>query len=773
MALTSPTVPGPTLSAFHWGVGEVVSEAGAPVLRGWRGDPSPSPILDNVLSAARDASRVTQPHVRRGWLEQGPGRDARRGDDSFVPVDWPQALDLVAGELKRVYAAHGSSAVFGGSYGWSSAGRFHHAQSQVHRFLNAAGGYVRSVNTYSSGASEVLWPYLFGIGLTEYLDTCTTWDQLEETELFLCFGGLAAKNSAVAPGGVGRHRIGERLAAARRRGARFVLVSPLADDLPEACEADWLAIRPGTDTALILALCHELVANGCHDQAFLARYTSGADEVLAYLTGAHDGIAKSAAWAQVICGVPAARIRQLARDISESRSFINVSFSLQRARHGEHAVWAALTLAAFLGSPGKPSQGFGHGYGAFASIGERGPAVVFPSLDQGRNSERAFIPVARFADCLLRPGTAFDYNGERWTYPRLRLVYWAGGNPFHHHAELAKLRRALAEVDTLVVHEQFWTATARHADIVLPATLSVERNDIGATRRDPLVVAMKQILPPIGQARDDYDIFIDLARRLGCEAQFSQGLGSDGWLRHLYGAFRDHAGAADIALPDFDTFWQQGWLELPEAPSRVFLSGLVASGGGVPLPTPSGRIELFSPRLASYGHVDAPGHAAWLAEPDDDRGHFPLTLLANQPSRRLHSQLDVGACSRAGKIAGREPLRMNPDDAQARGLNEGKLVRVSSATGSLIAGLKLDTAVSAGTVQLSTGAWLRHASGNDGSMLCVAGTANAVTRDLPVSRLTQAAVGALTPVEVSAWSDTSALAEVSETAMRAANHESL
>jgi biotin/methionine sulfoxide reductase len=192
-----------------------------------RGDPDPNGIIGNLLAALRHGARVAQPAIRRGWLERGPGPDDRRGRDEFVSVSWDRALDLLGGELTRIRDAHGPGAVFGGSYGWSSAGRFHHAQSQVHRFLNIAmGGYVRSVNTYSSGASSVLLPQILG-GYEDITKRNVTWEQIAgETEIVLAFGGMALKNSMVASGSISKHVERRAMAAARRRGCEFILVSP-------------------------------------------------------------------------------------------------------------------------------------------------------------------------------------------------------------------------------------------------------------------------------------------------------------------------------------------------------------------------------------------------------------------------------------------------------------------------------------------------------------------------------------------------------------------
>ena len=228
--------------------------------------------------------------VRRGWLENGPGPDERRGRDEFVPMAWDAILDRLGGELGRVRDEFGPGAVFGGSYGWSSAGRFHHAQSQVHRFLNTAlGGYVRSVNSYSSGASSVILPHVLG----DYEQTTkrnVTWEQVaEHTQIVLAFGGMALKNSMVAGGGISQHVERGAMDRARQNGCEFVLVGPLRADLPSEAGAEWLSLIPGTDTALMLALAYTLVADGSHDKDFLARYTVGWELFERYLMGHADG----------------------------------------------------------------------------------------------------------------------------------------------------------------------------------------------------------------------------------------------------------------------------------------------------------------------------------------------------------------------------------------------------------------------------------------------------------------------------------------------------
>jgi biotin/methionine sulfoxide reductase len=720
-------------------------------------DPDPSPLLGNLAGALRHGTRVRRPAVRRGWLEHGPGPTDRRGREPFVELDWDEALDLLTGELLRVRAEHGNEAVFGGSYGWASAGRFHHAQSQLHRFLNGYGGFTTSRGSYSLGTSAVLLPHLVGDADT-VLRSGSSWPTIiENTELIVAFGGIPAKNVFVTPGGVTRHVTPGALAALAEHGVQVALISPLQADLPDTLGRTWYPIAPATDTALILGLAHTLLAEGLHDRAFLDRCTVGFEVFERYLDGRADGVAKDAAWAAAICGIEAERIRELARRMARSRTLVTVTWSLQRIEHGEQPVWAGLNLAALLGQIGLPGGGFGHGYGSMGDVGDYGPNVRTPYLPQGTNPVRTFIPVARIADMLLNPGAEYDYDGARHTYPDIRLVYWAGGNPFHHHQDLGRLRTAFGHPDTVVVHEPYWTASARHADFVLPCTTTLEREDFGSGRRDTHLIAMHRAVDPVGEARDDYAILAELAARLGFAESFTEGRSARQWLEHLYSGWRERLLAEGHKVPGFAQFWQSGQYELPPGPRRwTLFERFRADPDGAPLATPSGRIELASETVRGFGYPDCPGHPVWL-EPRDwlgspDAARFPLLLIANQPSTRLHSQLDVGAVSRAAKVAGREAVRLNPGDAAERGIADGDVVRIFNDRGACLAGAVLADGIRPGVVQLPTGAWFDPYDGPEGSVespvLCVHGNPNVLTADVPSSRLSQGCTGQHALVQV-------------------------
>ena len=745
----------PAQTSTHWGAYHArVADGRLVAVEPVSDDPDPSPIGNSLPGTIDGECRIRRPAVRLGFFKHGrQAARSGRGREPFVEVSWSQALDLVAGEIERVRREHGNEAIFGGSYGWSSAGRFHHAQSQVHRFLNSVGGYTAHVNTYSYAAAEVISPHIIG-DLTYILAQSTTWPVLaRHAQLIVSFGGIPLKNAQVNSGGVSRHTTRHWLEQCRSAGVHFVNIGPIRDDVGAFLEPEWLPARPNTDVAIMLALAHTLLTDGTYDRDFLARYCVGFDRFAPYLAGTSDGVPKDAQWAAGICGLAADKISALARRMWRQRTLINISWSIQRGDHGEQPYWMAVVLAAMLGGIGRPGEGFCFGYGASARIGNPSQAFKGPTLPQGKNRVSRFIPVARIADMLLHPRAKFDFNGVQMEYPDIRLVYWAGGNPFHHHQDLNRLVQAWHRPEAVIVHEQFWNAHARHADVVLPATTSLEREDIGSATGDNSLFAMRRCIEPIGEARDDYDIFAKLASSLGVEDHYTEGRTAAQWLEHLYESCRERNRATGVELPSFSTFWSEGVAALPE-PTRqmVFLEDFRLDPQRFPLQTPSGRIEIFSQRIASFNYEDCPGHPVWL-EPYEWLGaplarRFPLHLISNQPATKLHSQLDNGAVSLASKISGREPVSMNPQDAAKRGLSTGDIVRVFNDRGACLAGVVVSDTVRQGVVQLATGAWYcPHVPGQIGC-LEIHGNPNVLTRDKGTSRLAQGPTAHTTLVEV-------------------------
>ena len=747
------------LTSSHWGTYRAkVKNGKVQELIGWEYDKDPSPIGPGILDIHDGPTRIDSPMVRKSWLEDGPGSNNElRGTDPFIEVGWEKAEELVADELNRVKNTYGNASIYGGSYGWASAGRFHHAQSQLHRFLNCIGGYTRSKFTYSFAAAEAMVPHILG-SYRAYLDTCTSWDLINKnTELFLCFGGIPLKNGQISQGGTGNHYQRKNLFEAANSGIEFVNISPLKSDLIEDARGEWIRARPNTDTALMLGLAHTLHVEGLSDIEFLNKYTEGFEKFLPYLLGTYDGVEKNAEWAANICNIPSSKIKELAHKIASKRTMISVSWSLTRQDHGEQPFWMAIMLASMVGQIGLPGGGFGFGYSATNYIGGQFKVLPGAAFPQTENEIENFIPVARISDLLLKPGEKFDFDGKTYVYPDTKIVYWAGGNPFHHHQDLNRLIKAWEKPDTIISNEWCWNTLAKRSDIVLPCTTPLERVDIMMTPRDPYVVSMSKLVEPYGKAKNDYEIFTGIAKKMGVEEKFTEGRNQEEWQKWVYKQTLERAAAANIKIPSYEKFREEKWFKIddPSEPT-LMLKDFREDPIKNPLNTQSGKIEIFSQTVSDFEYDDCPGHPVWI-EPCEWLGQknkkFPLHLISNQPKNKLHSQMDHGKYSKSFKIKDREPVEINPIDAEKRNLKNGDIVKLFNDRGACLAGVIVEEKVMPGVVQISTGAWYDPENPDKPNSMCKHGNPNVLTRDKGTSKLGQGPIAHSCLIEMEKYKD--------------------
>ena len=735
------------LTVNHWGTYRVRSEGGKAVeMYDFEHDPDPSPIGPGILDVQTGPTRITRPMVRESWLEHGHGaHTGKRGQEPFIAVTWDEVNRLIAGDIARISRDFGNASIYAGCYGWASAGRFHHAPSQLKRFLNTVGGFTNSFGTYSFAAAEAMIPHVLG-SYREFINSTTPWESVTgHCDLFVAFGGVPVKNGQIEAGAVGAHVQKRGLRAARAAGTDFVNIGPLRSDLMDELDAEWLAPRPGTDPAILLALAHTLITEERHDTAFLAKYTTGFERFAAYVTGESDGVPKDADWAAAIAELEAEKIRALARRMAAGRTMISTAWALTRQDHGEQTFWAAIALAAMLGQIGTKGGGIGFGYAAENGIGNHFTNIAGGSLPQGDKPVKDFIPVARVTEMLENPGGAFQFNGQDLTYPDVRMIWWAGGNPFHHHQDLNRMLRAWQKPETIITNEWCWTAMARYSDIVLPATTPLERNDIAMTTRDPYILAMSKVSEAPGEARSDYEIFAGIAEAAGTREAFTEGRDEADWLRWIYDVTRQKS---PIELPTLEALREKGYFFCPppETPT-IMLRDFIADPVAHALKTPSGKIELFSETVEAFGYDDCPGHPVWR-EPVEWLGNadnYPLHLISNQPKDKLHSQLDHGAVSRKGKLKGREPVTLHPEDAAVRGIAEGDFIRLYNDRGACLGVVILSDNVRKGVVQMSTGAWYDP---TEPGGLCKHGNPNVLTLDKGTSRLGQGPIAHSCLIEV-------------------------
>ena len=754
------------LTGAHWGVMKAKVEGGRFVEAiPFAKDPLPTSLVEYTPDMVYSQSRIRHPMVRGGFLKEGPkSNSGKRGRDAFVQVSWDKALELVASELKRVRATSGPSAIYAGNPGWKSPGKLHSSSAALARLLNLNGGYTPAMGDYSTGAGQVIMSHV--MGNMEVYSQQTAWPVvLKESDLIVMWGSdpmTTLKMGWVLPDHYGY----AGLKKLKESGKKVISIDPFLSDSAQYLRADWIAPRPNTDTAILLAVAYTLEKEKLHDEKFLKDYTVGFDRFSEYLKGAEDGQEKTPEWAASISGLSAERIRELARQMSSRRTMIMGGWSIQRADHGEQPYWALVTVAAMLGQIGLPGGGFGFSY-HYASGGAPSCNSAVPGGFSGGKSPDNMpegIPVARISDALLHPGESIDFNGHKVTFPDIKLVYWAGGNPFHHQQDRNKMIRAWDKPETVIIQDQFWTASAKFADIVLPISTSFERNDLemGGDYSTRFLFPMHKVIDPLYESKSDFEVCAAIADRLGYKNQFTEGKNEMDWLRTFYDAAFKQAGAKGIDIPSFSKFWESGvyvefkkqknsdaWVRHADFREDPLLE---------PLGTPSGLIEIYSKTIAKMGYQDCAGHAKWY-EPAEWLGSsksesYPLHLLSPHPADRLHSQANHSKLREKYSIQGREPVWINDQDASVRGIQNGDVVRVFNERGEVLAGAYVTDRLRPGVVRLREGGWYDPAKPGVSGSLCKYGDVNVLTLDQGASSLSQANIANTALVQIEKFKGT-------------------
>ncbi|MDA0845320.1 MAG: molybdopterin-dependent oxidoreductase, partial [Proteobacteria bacterium] len=262
------------LTSAHWGTYQLEIKNNTVVgLKPFPFDRDPSEIGHSILDLLDGPTRIKAPMVRESWYLKKTSKSKKlRGQDCFIPITWEEAINIVAGELRRVIDEHGNSSIYAGSYGWASAGRFHHAQSQIHRFLNCLGGYTRSVNTYSYAAAEVILPHVIGANAAKIMTQQTSWSSIvNNAKLMVSFGGFPTGNSQISNGGVSDHIQVDFLRQASSKGISLISIAPRQSIVDKAEQIEWIKARPNSDTALILGICHTLLQENLYNINFLKK----------------------------------------------------------------------------------------------------------------------------------------------------------------------------------------------------------------------------------------------------------------------------------------------------------------------------------------------------------------------------------------------------------------------------------------------------------------------------------------------------------------------
>ena len=632
-----------------------------------------------------------------------------RGEGRFEPIGWAEAIDRVAGELTRVRKTYGNGALFV-PYGTGSYSQTNGRQA-AQRLLNLFGGSLGHYNNYSWAAMARATESVYG--------TTITGNQRQDwvnAKYILMWGW----NPSETRDGTNTEYY---LRKARDAGARIVCIDPRMTASAVALADEWVPIRPGTDAAMLSAMAHVLVTEKIYDAAFVGTHclgfdasqmpeeVRGAESYSDYLLGVKDRTPKTPAWAEAITGVPRESIVRLAREYGTLKpGVLYQGYGLQRRAYGEQAVRAGCVLAALTANVGVPG-GWAGGLALQAPSG--GPLWnVFPT---GANPVKASIPTFLWTEAVLRGrqlGSTEGLRGAERLDSDIRLIYAVASNALiNQHANInrtAKILRDERLVEFLVVQDNFLTPSARFADIVLPACTQLETWGVeDGWKYGDEVLLMPPVAEPPGEARSDYRICADIAARLGIGDAYTESRDERGWVSWAMERLREQRYPG---LPDLAAFEASnaGVHVEPVTRAAVALAAFRKDPAASPLPTPSGRIEIFSPALHALKQPEVPAVPKYIQEWESPFGpeakKYPLQLIGFHSLARVHSTL-------AGvdwlEEAFPQRLFINPLDAAGRGLRNGDEARVFNDRGETRLRCRITPRVMPGVVGIPQGAWWR------------------------------------------------------------------
>jgi anaerobic dimethyl sulfoxide reductase subunit A len=651
-------------------------------------------------------------------------RSGRRGGGEFCPIAWEEALDTVASQMERVKHRYGSSALFV-PYGTGSYNQLN-GSHVARRLMNLYGGCLGIYNSYSWAATNLATPTVYG--------TLVTGNQRQDwlNAKYIIMWGW---NPAEMRDGTNSDYF---VKLAREAGARVVCIDPRHSLSAAALADEWIAIRPGTDAAMMSAMAYVMLTENLYDAEFIRTHcvgfdaehmpVEGAESYSDYILGTRDGIPKTPQWAEAITAVPAETIARIAREYATLKpSVLYQGYGMQRRAYGEQVVRAGCVLAAITGNVGLPG-GWASGLGLQAPDGG-GLWTVFP---EGENPVKAEIPVFLWTEACLRGKSMTNADGIRgadYLDNDIKLIYAVATNCLiNQHADInrtAEILRDESKVEFIVVQDNFLTPSGKFADIILPACTQFETWGVedGWKYGDEVILQPKLVEPP-GECKSDYRICAELAERLGIGEAFTEGRDEKAWVNFCLGEFRR---LRFPELPTLDEFIEQnlGAWTRPAAQPAIAFADFRADPDKYPLNTPSGKIEIFSKQLFDLNnpkeippipkYIQEWEHPFTTENTESTKKNkkisvnsvrsmvkkYPLQAIGHHTLHRVHSTHDNNWLEEAFP----QRVFINPLDAAVRGIKDGDEVKVYNDRGALILPCRVSPRIMPGVVDIPQGAW--------------------------------------------------------------------
>jgi len=629
-------------------------------------------------------------------------RVGERGEGRFKRISWAEAISIIAREMRRIKEAYGAEAIFECTYSGSIKVVLHATLwGAAYQLLNCFGGRTAFGTLTSNVGGAWASRFTYGDFLSE---DSNSFSDLINSKLIILWGLNPAEN-----------RFGTEtfywLMQAKKKGIKIVCIDPCCTDTARALGAEWIPIKPSTDTAMLIAMAFTLIAEDIYDKDYVRKYVFGFDRYRDYVLGKDDGIPKPAAWAAKITGVPANTISRLAREYARAKPAALIQgWAPGRTANGEQYHRAAIALQSITGN-----IGIRGGSGSCAGLQYRGgPAKTSLSklvsiLRPKHISKLSFggkgveIKAGRWADAVLR-GKAGGYPSD------IKMIYVVGHNILNQRQNVKKGIEAFKKVEFVVCHELFLTPTARYSDIVLPVTTNFERNDISIPWvKGYYVVFANKVIDPLWDCKSDLDIARELARKLGI-ACFEDKT-EDELLRNCF----DESLLKNYL--SYEDFKKKGLLRLGEQPFIAFKEQIEEPESN-PFNTSSGKIEIYSSGLEGQD----PGVQEFSSVKSDYKNipriptfikcdefatsqkseKYPLQLTSPHSKYRIHSQFyNIPKLRKLYK----HEVWINSADAAVRGIKDGDVVRVFNDLGAILVCAKVTDRMMRGVVRCYEGAW--------------------------------------------------------------------
>ncbi|EKM0362631.1 DMSO/selenate family reductase complex A subunit [Cronobacter turicensis] len=630
-------------------------------------------------------------------------RVGKRGEGQFERISWDEATTLIADNLRRITSKYGPASRFMHTDTAVSGGAFS-GDKMARRLLNMTGGYLESYHSVSMGNTAAATPYTYGTAASG-----SSLDTLSDTKLVILWG----HNPNETIFGHTNHYFQQM----KRNGTRFIVVDPRYSDTVASLADQWVPLLPTTDNALMDAMMFVIISENLHDSAFIARHVIGFDEntmpegvpagesLMAYLFGEKDGVKKTPEWAERITHVPAQTIRQLARDYATTRPAALIQgWGPQRHICGERTARGSTLLAAITGNVGVKG-GWAAGYGG---IGNRLFCADPYSVPNPVTAKISIMNWVQACDDAAKVTPDNGLKDAETLSSNIKFIFNLAGNYLANQNpdinQTVKVLEDESKVEFIVVSDLFLTPSARYADLLLPETSFMERWNIGETwgTGNYLLLSQKLVEPEF-ERRSDYDWLRDVARKLGIEARFSEGRSEKEWIAHIWEKTRE--ALADHDLPDFAGLCRNPHVYLKSPPYVAFEEN-IRDPDNHPFPTPSGKIELFSKRLWEMQHPEIPALSHYVPAqegPQDTlRAKYPLQLITWKGKNRANSTQYANPWLQEVQ---RQQLWINPQDAQARGIQQGDSVRIYNDRGVVQIPAEVTPRVMPGVVAMQAGAW--------------------------------------------------------------------